>query len=270
MADRPPKPTIAQLREVCQPEGVTSRAGAEHWVAHVYLRRLSPYLTRVLLRTQISPNGVTVLMILTGIAAGLALLIPGLPGATLALLLGQLQMLVDCCDGEVARWQERYSPKGVFLDKIGHYSAEAVIPIALGIRASGWPGEPLLMDGVPTSIWPLLGVLLALMIVYNKALNDMVHVARAAAGLERLPDSAEVGAPTASLLRRLRAATRFIPFQRAYHSVELTILAFIAAIYDAIAGDLTGTRFLVAALVVLAPVVIAGHIAAIVSSRRLR
>jgi phosphatidylglycerophosphate synthase len=268
--DRPARPSIAQLREVCQPDGVTSRAGAEHWVAHVYLRRLSPYLTRLLLRTPITPNGVTVLMILTGIAAGLALLIPGLPGATLALLLGQLQMLIDCCDGEVARWQERYSPRGVFLDKIGHYTAESVIPLALGVRASGWPAEPLVVDGGLMSPWPLLGALLALLIVYNKALNDMVHVSRAAAGLDRLADTPDVGVPHPGMLRRLRSATRFLPFQRAYHSVELTILAFIAAIADAIMGDLTGTRVLVVALVALAPIAIAGHIAAILTSRRLR
>lgn len=270
MPDRPAKPTIAELRVVCQPGGVTNRAGAEHWVAHVYLRRLSPYLTRVLLKTSISPNGVTVLMILAGISAGLALLIPGLPGATLALIMGQVQMLLDCCDGEIARWREQYSPKGVFLDKIGHYSAESVIPIALGIRASGWPETPLLLDGAPTSIWPLLGVLLALFIVYNKALNDMVHVSRAAAGLEKLPDTREVSVPDRALLARLRSAARFVPFHRAYHSVELTILAFIAAVVDAVAGDLVGTQLLVAVLVVLAPVVILGHIAAIVTSRRLR
>jgi phosphatidylglycerophosphate synthase len=268
--DRPARPTIAQLRAVCQPDGVTSRAGAEHWVAHVYLRRLSPYLTRLLLRTSITPNGVTVLMILSGITAGLALLIPGLPGATLALVMGQFQMLLDCCDGEVARWREQYSPKGVFLDKIGHYTAESVIPIALGVRASGWPDVPLLSDGVPTSIWPLLGVFLALFIVYNKALNDMVHVSRAAAGLERLPDNREVGTPDRPMLRGLRSAARFVPFHRAYHSVELTILAFIAAVVDAVLGDLSATRVLLAVLVALAPVVIIGHIAAIVTSRRLR
>lgn len=270
MPDRPANPTIAQLREVCQPEGVTSRAGSEHWVAHVYLRRISPYLTRVFLRLGMSPNAVTVLMIATGITAGLALLIPGLPGATLALILGQLQMLIDASDGEVARWQERYSPRGPFLDKIGHYTAESIIPIALGVRASGWPVDPIYVDGTITSPWPLLGVLLALLIVYNKALNDMVHVSRTAAGLDRLTDTHDVGVPTQGLLRSLRSATRFFPFQRAYHSVELTILAFIAAIADAVMGDLTGTRVLVTVLVLLAPIVIVGHIAAILTSRRLR
>ena len=270
MPDRPARPTIAQIREVCQPPSVTGRSAAEHWVADVYLRRLSPYLTRLLLRTPLTPNGATVLMILTGAAAAAALLIPGIPGALIAVLLGQLQMLIDCCDGEMARWQERYSPRGIFLDKIGHYTAESLIPIAIGLRAAGWPGTPLIEDGMLTSLWPLLGVLLAWLVIYNKALNDMVHTSRAAAGLPRLADSAEVGVPERSLLRRLRSGLRFLPFQRAYHSVELTLLAFIAAIADAVLGDLAGTRILLAALVVLAPIAIAGHIAAILTSRRLR
>ena len=37
-----------------QPEQVRTRAGAEHWVANVYLRQISPYLTRILLRTPIT------------------------------------------------------------------------------------------------------------------------------------------------------------------------------------------------------------------------
>ena len=265
------KPTsLAQLRRVTQPPEVRLRANAEHWTASLYLRDLSPYVTWVLLRTPVSANGVTALMILTGWATAASLLIPGIWGPVVAVILGQLQMLIDCCDGEVARWQERYSPRGVFLDKIGHYTAESVIPIALGIRAAGWPATPLFDDGWGTSPWLLLGVLLALLVVYNKALNDVVHVSRAAAGLDRLADTPEVGVPQGGTLRRLRSATRFLPFQRAYHSVELTILAFLAAIVDAVLGDLTGTRVLLAALVLLAPLAIAGHIAAILTSRRLR
>ena len=43
MTDRPAKPTIAQIREVSQPVSVTGRSNAEHWVADLYLRKLSPY-----------------------------------------------------------------------------------------------------------------------------------------------------------------------------------------------------------------------------------
>ena len=59
MANRPSNPTITQIREVCQPISITGRANSEHWVADVYLRSISPYLTKLLLKTSITANGVT-------------------------------------------------------------------------------------------------------------------------------------------------------------------------------------------------------------------
>ncbi len=262
---RPAHPTIAELREVCQPPAVRGRRNAEHWVADAYLRRLSPYLTRLLLPTPITANGVTWLMVATGAAAAAALLIPGLPGAFLAAILGQLQMLWDCCDGEVARWRRTTSPKGVFIDGVGHYTAEGLIPIALGMRAAGFP-DP----GWLQTPWPFIGALLAVLVLYNKALNHLVHVSRANNGLPRLEDRADVAAPTHSGLRRLRSMARFVPFHRAYHSVELTLLALVAAVGDALLGDLAATRVLVALLAVLGVVTIVGHLASILSSSRLR
>ncbi|MFM8502914.1 MAG: CDP-alcohol phosphatidyltransferase family protein, partial [Actinomycetota bacterium] len=129
-------PSIAELREICQPQSVTGRSNAEHWVADLYLRKISLYLTRILLKTPITANGVTYLMILTGISISAALQIPGVTGLVIALLLSQLQMLWDCCDGEIARWRKTQSPKGVFLDRVGHYLTESLLPIALAWRIS--------------------------------------------------------------------------------------------------------------------------------------
>lgn len=259
------KPTVAEIRAVCQPPEVRGRRNSEHWVADAYLRRLSPYLTRLLVRTPITANQVTWLMILTGIGSAAALLIPGLPGGFLAALLGQLQMLWDCCDGEVARWRRTSSVSGVFLDRVGHYTTEGLIPIALGLRAAGFP------DGTWwDSPWPLFGALLAVVILYNKSLNDMVHVSRAYQGLPRVAESASVAEPRSGGLRQLRSIARFVPFHRAYHSVELTLLALIATIVDAFLGDLMATQILVGALLILGVITIVGHLIAILNSGRLR
>src|SRR6478609_6633968 len=242
------RPTsIAELRAVTQPPEVRGRRNAEHWTASLYLRRLSPYLTWWLLKTPISANGVTGLMILVGWSTAAALLIPGVWGALLAVVLGQLQMLVDCCDGEVARWRRTSSPAGVFLDKVGHYSTEALIPIALGIRAATWP-----FDAPADYLWTTLGTLLALLIVLNKALNDMVHVARANAGLSKLADTHGETAPRGGLVAKLRRAARFLPFHRLYHSVELTLIAFAAALVGLVAGQPLVDRVVVGALLPLA------------------
>ncbi len=264
MMNQPPE-SIAELRRVTQPPEVRSRANAEHWTASLYLRNLSPYLTWTLLRTDIRANGVTGLMILVGWSTAAALLIPGLTGALLALVLGQLQMLVDCSDGEVARWRGESSPAGVFLDKVGHYTTEALIPIALGIRAAGWPLE---FSG--DFAWISAGLALALVIVLNKALNDMVHVARANAGLPKLADRRDETEPDRRMLARLRRTARFVPFHRLYHSVELTILAAVAAVAGLFVEPLLAERVLVLALLPLSVLALVGHFVAIMASKRVR
>jgi phosphatidylglycerophosphate synthase len=258
----PDRPTIAELRTVTQPASVTGRRNSEHWTGDLYQRRLSPYLTRVLLGTAITANGVTVLMIVTGAAAGAALLLPGLLGAVLAAVLGQLQMLWDCCDGEVARWRQTFSPTGFFLDKLGHTLAESAIPLALGVRADGGFGS---LGG-----WTTLGAVLAVLVLVNKSLNDAVHIARAANDLPRLQDRAEETAPRVSSVARLRSLAGFVPFHRVFHSVEMTLLALVAGVVDAAAGGLDATRVLVAVLVPLAAVTVLGHLAAVLTSSRLR
>ncbi|MFZ7088279.1 CDP-alcohol phosphatidyltransferase family protein [Curtobacterium sp. RRHDQ10] len=260
------RPTsIAELRRVAQPDEVRSRANAEHWTASLYLRDVSPYLTWVLLKTRVSANQVTGLMILVGWSTAAALLIPGIVGAAIALVLGQLQMLVDCSDGEVARWRGTRSPAGVFLDKVGHYTTEALIPIALGVRAATWP----VVGG--DYAWTTIGFALALVIVLNKALNDMVHVARANAGLAKLVDKRDAStAPSGRRLAGLRRLARYLPFHRLYHSVELTMIAFVVALLGLVIGSPLADRILVAVLLPLALLAVVGHFVAIVSSKRVR
>jgi phosphatidylglycerophosphate synthase len=260
--ERPTHPTIAELRDVTQPESVRTRAGAEHWVASAYLRDISPYLTRVLLRAGFSANGVTWLMILSAASAAVATGWVGLAGAILVVLLVQLQMLLDCSDGEVARWRRMSSPLGVYLDRVGHYVAECGIAVALGVRATG----AVQLDGV----WISLGLLLGLLVALNKVENDLVHVARAYAGMTQVRDAEDVRVPSQGLLRTARRVARLVPFHRVFHSVELSLLVLVAAVVDALGADGLATRVLLVGLVVAAAVTVVGHLAAVLTSSRLR
>ena len=258
---RPSSPTIAQLREVTQPPSVRTRAGAEHWVASAYLRDLSPYLTRVLLRAGCSANGVTWLMVGCAAGAAVATAWPTLAGALLAVVLVQLQMLLDCSDGEVARWRGTSSPLGVYLDRVGHYIAECGIAVALGVRVTGGPQA--------SGVWISAGLLLGLLVALNKVENDLVHVARHYAGMPRVADVESVKVPTRSLLRRARRLARFVPFHRVFHSVELSLLVLAAALLDLVLdGD--ASRVLLGGLVVAAGITVVGHLAAVLASPRLR
>jgi phosphatidylglycerophosphate synthase len=230
-------------------------------VAHAYLRDISPYVTRILLRAGFSANGVTWLMIIAAAAAAVVTAWPSLIGAMLAVILVQLQMLLDCCDGEVARWRQTSSPVGVYLDRVGHYVAECGIAVALGVRATG----QLQVSGV----WISAGLLLGLLVALNKVENDLVHVARHYAGLPQMADADDVRAPRRGFLRSVRRLTRLIPFHRVFHSVELSILVLIAAIVDLFVGG-AATKLLLAGLVVAACLTLVGHLIAVLASSRLR
>jgi len=255
-------PSIAELRAVTQPESVRTRAGAEHWVASAYLRDVSPYLTRILLRAGFSANGVTWLMIGCAALATVATGWHGVLGAVAVVLAVQLQMLLDCCDGEVARWRQTSSPLGVYLDRVGHYVAECGIAVALGVRVTG----SVRLGGV----WISLGLLLGLLVALNKVENDLVHVARAYAGMSQVRDAEDVRVPSGGLIRTLRRLARLVPFHRVFHSVELSLLVLVAAVVDALGADGAATRWLLVGLVVAAAVTVVGHLAAVLTSSRLK
>jgi hypothetical protein len=61
-------PSITDLRATCQPESLVGRVNAEHWAGRLYMRRVSLHLTRQLVRTPLSADAVTWLMIASGTA----------------------------------------------------------------------------------------------------------------------------------------------------------------------------------------------------------
>jgi phosphatidylglycerophosphate synthase len=241
-------PTIAELRTVTQPPSIFARDSGEHWAGRLYIRRFSPYLTRLLLRTPITPNGVTMLMLFVGAAAAGVLALDGVVPAVGAFMLIQLQILLDCSDGELARWKDMRSPAGVYLDRAAHWVTESLLPIALGIRADE----------------PVLGLSLAVLVLWIKGESALVTVARAECGLPPAADTREVSTPRAGGLRALRRAAGRLPFFRAFVAMEFTLLALVASFFE------DGSRWLVIGLIPLAAVTALGHLVAILASGRLR
>ncbi|NHC15159.1 CDP-alcohol phosphatidyltransferase family protein [Motilibacter deserti] len=252
-------PSLTELRATCQPESLVGRVNAEHWAGRLYMRRVSLHVTQRLVVTRITPDQVTWLMIVSGWLAALALTLPGVWAALAAVVLIQSQLLFDCSDGEVARWRGISSATGVYLDRIGHYTTEAAMAAALGVRAAGGWGS---LDG-----WTMWGLAIAVLVLLNKSETDLVHVARAYARLPLLEDK---GSTLRGRSLSLRRALRFAPFFRAFIAVELSFLALAAALVDAFADGIPGTRVLVAVLGPLAVLTAAGHLLSVLRSSRLR
>jgi CDP-alcohol phosphatidyltransferase len=276
-------PSLAELRATGQPDAVTARRNEEHWAGRRYMRRLSPYGTWVFARLGWSPNAVTWLMIVIGVAAGAVVAIGGFATAVAAAAMIQVYLLLDCSDGELARWSRRTSVTGVYLDRVGHYLAEAALLAGVGIRAQG--------DYALSGGYVSIGLAAAICAILIKAETDNVIVARAKAGLaiegaddpgraatEACPAGNGTGAagagdtlePVQAGLARVRRLASALRLHRMIQAIELSLLVVVAAAIDGLRGGLLATRVLAAACLAVGAVLVAAHLAAILASRRLR
>lgn len=139
-------PPIANLRTVAQGEKIA--ADRRWW--YVIFRRISIYVTWVLLHTRTTPNQVTVASLMIGLAG---LVMVGAPHAWLAVL-GYtallLYHLLDRVDGEIARVRGMYSLRGIYLDNAGHYLTGAGVFAATTYRLT-------LEASQPRALW-LIGI----------------------------------------------------------------------------------------------------------------
>ncbi|MFF2025355.1 CDP-alcohol phosphatidyltransferase family protein [Streptomyces sp. NPDC058171] len=258
-----PRPSVAELRPVVHPEGVKDRRSGEHWAGRLYMREISLRCDPYLVNTRITPNQLTYLMIVAGVLAGAALLVPGLTGALLGAVLIQLYLLLDCVDGEVARWRGQTSITGVYLDRVGHYLSEAALLVGFGIRGADAFG-----DGGPEWLWAFLGTLAALGAILIKAETDLVDVARSRSGLPAVKD--EAATPRSSGLALARRAAAALKFHRLVGGVEASLFILVVAILDMIGGDLFWTRLGIAVLAGIALLQTLLHLVSILASSRLK
>lgn len=254
------KPSVAEVRAAGQPPGLKERRNEEHWAGRLYMRDISPYASTAFVRLGVPPNPITYLMIASGVLAGAVLAFGGLWSALLAAVLVQVYLLLDCSDGEVARYTGRTSVAGVFLDRIGHYLAEIALLIGLGVRAQGeWEAGG----------WVVAGMAAALGAALIKVETDNVVVARVKAGLDDHVSEDAVRPRSAGLGKARRLASA-LGFHRIIGAVELSLLFLAAAVVDLVLADLTATRVLVVACVAVAAAQTVLHMVSILASRRLR
>jgi CDP-L-myo-inositol myo-inositolphosphotransferase len=111
-------------------------------VSRLLNRRISLAVTRLLVRTGIKPNWMTVgLMALGPLACAAAVIADPWWLLVLAGLLYQTQSILDGCDGEIARLTYRFSKTGQWLDSIGDALANYLFCLGIAIgqaHAHGW------------------------------------------------------------------------------------------------------------------------------------
>ncbi|XVQ15964.1 CDP-alcohol phosphatidyltransferase family protein [Spirillospora sp. CA-255316] len=261
--------SVADVRRWGQPPGLKDRRNEEHWAGRLYMRDLSPYFAWLAMRMGFSPNQLTYMMMACGVAAGVVVSLPATGTGVLWTALGgalliQVYLLLDCVDGEVARYLRQTSVAGVFLDRIGHYLSEVSLLIGLGFAAQG---------GWTSGGYTELGLVAALGAALIKAETDNVVVARAKSGLAADPSGGDRALrPRSTGIALARQAASMLRFHRIIGAVELSLLILAAAALDVILGTQTpaAIRVLTVAVAAVAVVQTLLHLVSILASRRLK
>ncbi len=129
-----------------------SKPHEDGFVARYLNRPVSRQITRMLVQTPISPNGISLMSFTVGIIGAIMFCLGGYIWTVLAGLVIQLSSVIDGCDGEVARLKFQSSKFGGWFDTIlDRYADTAIVA---GVSFGYWLAHP------HAAVW--LGAMLAL------------------------------------------------------------------------------------------------------------
>lgn len=122
--------SVVHLRKVCQ---LSHNDWKTEPIVYRLFRKVSIYFTWFLLHFQISGNGVTLFAIVTGLLASVLIGVNYFIAGALLLL---LTIILDFCDGEIARYRKQISKEGEYLDYIFHFCVNSSVFVGISIGAS--------------------------------------------------------------------------------------------------------------------------------------
>jgi len=140
---------IIMARESCTFNNIRSSYGVDKksqdrqdlWLYYV-VRRISFYPTWLFLKLGISANQATYISMIVG-AIGCGFLALGNYGIKIiGALLVNFWIILDCVDGNIARFKKTFSKYGEFVDALSGYLMNALLFLSVGIGAFNHP-EPL-------------------------------------------------------------------------------------------------------------------------------
>ncbi|MFI6821557.1 DUF5941 domain-containing protein [Micromonospora sp. NPDC050187] len=92
----------------------------------------SPYVTKVCARLGLTPTGVTMISVLFAVIAAVLFGVGGRPALVAGGVLLYLGFMLDCVDGQLARYTRDFSPWGGWLDTMADRAKEYIVYAGLG------------------------------------------------------------------------------------------------------------------------------------------
>jgi phosphatidylglycerophosphate synthase len=162
-------------------EGLES--SSDGWVDRYLNRKLSPWVSRRLVRLPLTPNQVTLMACAIGLLAAFSVALGSWVSGVMGALLLQWSAVIDCCDGEIARLKFLESTSGYYLD----ITCDNVVHVAVfvGIAWSAYQQlgytHVLLLGGL-AAFGTMMGFIVVLATRHGR-------VRQASASLDRLIDA---------------------------------------------------------------------------------
>lgn len=145
------------------------RKPVDGYVARHLNRHISIFLSKLLVDTPVTPNGLSVFTFLLGIAAAVSAARGGWPATAAAGLLFQLNSILDGCDGELARVRFQHSRLGQWLDTVSDDLSNILFFAGLALGARALPYG----DWLSSAGWVATGASVATTVVYYSELIQL-------------------------------------------------------------------------------------------------
>jgi phosphatidylglycerophosphate synthase len=167
--------SIKELKKICQ----DSKTETMDWYSKIFYRNISIYLTKLLLHTSITANHVTLFTIVLGLAAGILFSFGTYLHILAGALLLQLWLILDCVDGEIARYRGSAGICGKYVESLDHYITEPFTVVCVGY------GLYMLLDAISIFV---LGVLVALLMVWSSSSANLIYYVIFVTGVQDMGD----------------------------------------------------------------------------------
>jgi phosphatidylglycerophosphate synthase len=141
-------------------------------------RKISGFISRLLLKTPITPNQITVSVTAVGLGAGWLMSRPGETAKIEGSLVFLLTSILDGCDGEVARAKKMISKLGGWLDLWGDNVVHVAVFYGLGVGLYKDTGTSIYITlGQAAVVGTLLSAALASYQTWRKGQSSFTSVA---------------------------------------------------------------------------------------------
>ncbi|GAA3766125.1 hypothetical protein GCM10022225_60570 [Plantactinospora mayteni] len=110
----------------------------------------SPWVTKICAKLRLTPTGVTAISVAFALAAAVLFAVGGRPALVGGAILLYLGFVLDCVDGQLARYTRHFSPWGGWLDTIADRAKEYLVyaGLGIGVERAGGPGWALAIAAI--------------------------------------------------------------------------------------------------------------------------